>query len=233
MNYITKNQVSAHLKSDVTLLEFSHNVSYDLDLSRIYLDDFLKGYTDYSVQLIDNDYLIIYENESLKNERYFKLSDLEKMDSRTLVDMLDDLENSYYGLDDKDDLINCLSQYTNEDYYNKHHETTRWYDLDSDYTITGYSQGDSIAVKTVGNVTINDEFLSNLFYDVPVQGKLEITANGKLLDELYLEEFLDNNYRWDKVQVINGISNVFLKESYHVLLVEYLTENLPEELDYI
>lgn len=233
MTYITKDQVPAHLKSDVTLLEFSHNARYDLDLAQIYLDDFLNGYTDYSAQYIGYNYLIIYEDVSLKNERYFNIDDLEKMDTSELVELLDNLENYYYDSDDKDDLINCLMQYTNEDYYNKHHETARWYDLDSDFTISGYSQGDAIAVKTVGNMSINEDYLSNLFYDVPVSGNIEIIANSDLLDEIYLDEYLADSYNWDKVQVINNISNAYLDKDYHVLLVEYLTENLPEELEYI
>ena len=234
MTYITKKQVPAHLKSDVTLLEFNHNVSYYLDSSQMYLDDFLNGGTGESVQYIGNNYLVIYEDESLKNERYFKLSDLEKMDSSELVDMLDDLENYYYDSDDRDDLINCLLQYTNEDYYNKHHDTARWwYSLDSDFTISGYSQGDAIAVKIIGNVSVDREYLSRLFYDVLVYGRVEIMANGDLLDEIYLDEYLNDEYYWDKVQVINNISKAYLNEDYHVLLVEYLTENLPEHLEYI
>lgn len=233
MKYITKDQVVNHLNSDVTLLEFSHNVRYDLDLAQIYLEDFLKGYTDYSVQFINYEYLVIYENEALKNERYFNIDDLEKMDNSELIELLDNLENYYYDSDDKDDLINCLIQYTNEDYYEKHHQSSRWYDLESDFTIIGYSQGDAIAVKLVGNVSITEEYLTNLFYDVPVYGSVEIIANDDLLDDLYLGEYLDDSYTWDKVQVINNISNAYLNKDYHVLLIDYLTENLPEELEYI
>lgn len=233
MKYITKKQVAEHLKNDVTLLEFNHNVRYDLDLSQVYTDDFLSGYTDYAVQFINYEYLVIYEDESLKNERYYNIDDLEKMDNSELIELLDNLENYYYDTDDRDDLINNLLCYTNEDYYDKHHQSSRWNDLDSDFTITGYSQGDAIAVKIVGDVSISKEYLSNLFYDVPVSGILEIYTDDKLLDELYLEEFLDNGYHWDKVQVINNISNAYLKKDYHALLIEYLVESLPEELEYI
>ena len=233
MKYITKNQVSAHLKSDVTLLEFSYNASYDLDLAQIYLDDFLNGYTDYSVQYIGCNYLVIYEDVSLKNERYFNIDELEEMDNSELIELLDNLEKYYYDSDDKDDLINCLMQYTNEDYYDKHHQAARWYDLESDFTISGYSQGDAIAVKTVGSVSVDREYLSQLFYDVPVYGSVEVYANNGLLVEIYIHEYLEDSYTWDKVQVINNISNAYLDKDYHALLVEYLIDNLPEELEYI
>lgn len=233
MKYITKDQVVNHLNSDVTLLEFSHNVRYDLDLSHMYLDDFLQGYTGYSVQFINYEYLVIYENEALKNERYYNIDELEKMDNSELIKLLDNLENYYYDSEDKEDLINNLLYYTNEDYYEKHHQSSRWYDLESDFTITGYSQGDAIAVKLVGDVSISKEYLTNLFYDVPVSGYVEIYTNGELLTEIYLGEYLDNSYQWDKVQVINNISNAHLGEEYHALLIEYLIENLPEELEYI
>lgn len=233
MKYITKDQVTKHLSKDVTLLEFNHNVRYDLYLSQLYADDFLKGYSGYGVQFINCEYLVIYENEVLKNERYYNIDELEKMDNSKLIELLDNLENYYYDTDDKDDLIDCLLQYTNEDYYEKHHQTSRWHDLDSDYTITGYSQGDAIAVKMVGDVKISKEYLSNLFFDVPVCGSLEIYASGGMLDEIYLAEYLEDGYCWDKVQVINNISNAYLKMDYHALLIEYLIDNLPEELEYI
>lgn len=233
MKYITKDQVVNRLDSNVTLLEFNHNVSYDLDLSHMYADDFLQGYTGYSVQFINYEYLVIYKNESIKNERYFNIVELEKMDNSELIELLDNLENYYYDSDDKDDLINCLLYYTNEDYYEKHHQSSRWHDLESDYTIKGYSQGDAIAVKLVGDVSISKECLTNLFYDVPVAGYIEIYSNGDMLDEIYLSEFLEDSYRWDKVQVINNISNAYLGEDYHALLVEYLINNLPDELEYI
>ncbi len=66
MKHITKDQVINHLNNDVTLLDIDINASYDLDLAQIYLGDFLKGYTGYSIQNIGNDYLIIYENEAIK-----------------------------------------------------------------------------------------------------------------------------------------------------------------------
>lgn len=233
MNYITKDQVTKHLSNDVTLLEFSHNVRYDLDLSQMYANDFLKGYTGFNVQLIDNDYLIIYENESLKNERYYNIDELEKMNNSELIELIDDLENYYYDSDDKYDVIDSLLQYTNEDYYEKHYNSVNWRDLESDYYVSGYHQGDAIAVKLVGDVSISKEYLSNLFYDVPVYGNVEVYANDELLTEIYLDEYLEDSYTWDKVQVINNISNAYLKEDYHALLIEYLVENLPEELEYI
>lgn len=233
MKYINKDQVVNHLNNDVTLLDIDINVSYDLDLARIYLDDFLKGYTDYSIQLIDNDYLIIYENEALKNERYFNIDELEKMDNSELIELLDNLENYYYDTDDRDCLIDSLLQYTNEDYYEKHCQSSRWYDLESNFTISGYSQGDAIAVKLVGDVSISEEYLSNLFFDVPVYGSIEVYNKRELLAEIYIYEYLEDSYQWDKVQVINNISNAYLKKDYHALLIEYLIENLPEELEYI
>lgn len=233
MNYITKDQVVNHLSNDVALLDVDINVSYDLDLSRIYLDNFLNGCTGYGIQNINNDYLIIYENESLKNERYYNIDELEKMNTSELIELLDNLENYYYDEGDKDCLIDSLLQYTNEDYYEKHYQSSRWYDLESNFTISGYSQGDAIAVKLVGNVSVSEEYLTNLFYDVPVYGSIEAYNGRELLAEIYIHEHLEDSYTWDKVQVINNISNAYLKKDYHALLIEYLIKNLPEELDYI
>lgn len=233
MNYITKDQATEHLNNDVTILDIDINVSYDLDLARIYLNDFLNGCNGYGIQNINNDYLIIYENEKLKNERYYNIDELEKMDIDELITLLDNLENYYYDTDDKDCLIDSLLQYTNEDYYEKHCQSSRWYDLESNFTISGYSQGDAIAVKLVGDVSITEDYLSNLFFDVPVYGSIEVYNKRELLAEIYIYEYLEDSYTWDKVQVINNISNAYLNEDYHALLIEYLIENLPEDLDYI
>lgn len=233
MKYITEEQVISHLIPDVTLLEFSHNVNYDTHISQMDIQSFLSGDGGESVQLIEYEYLVVYENEALRNESYFKLEELEKMDTSELIELLDSLENYYYDDGEKDCLIDSLLQYTNEDYYEKHHQTSRWHELDSDFAISGHRQGDSMTVKLVGDVSISEEYLTNLFYDAPVYGRLEITANGEFLTEIYLDEYLEDRYTWDKVQVINNISNAYLDEDYHALLIDYLTSNLPEELEYI
>ena len=233
MKYITEEQVISHLNPDVTLLEFSLNANYDTHLAQIDFEDFENGEYGYSVQRAGDGYYILYESESMKDERHFDIDELEKMDNSELIELLDNLENYYYDSDDKDDLINCLLRYTNEDYYDKHYQTTRWYDLDCDFTISGYCKGDSVAVKLVGDVKICKQYLANIFYDVPVYGRLEITANGEFLTEIYLDEYLEDRYTWDKVQVINAVSNTYLDEDYHALLIDYLTNNLPDELEYI
>ncbi len=155
------------------------------------------------------------------------------MDVDELIELLDNLENYYYDEGDKDCLIDSLLQYTNEDYYEKHYQSSRWYDLESDFTISGYSQGDAIAIKLVGDVSITEEYLSNLFFDVPVYGSIEVYDKRELLAEIYLHEYLEDSYNWDKVQVINNISNAYLGEEYHALLIRVFNREFTEDLEYI
>ena len=130
-------------------------------------------------------------------------------------------------------MIYQLQQFDNEDYYSRHFESVNWRNLDSDFSIVGYSQGDNIKVKMLGNASdyYNEDGLSHLFYDAPINGRIDV-YNGELIDELYADEYLDNYYNWDKVQFINNVSNATLDKGYHALLNQWLIDNLDDELKY-
>lgn len=237
--YITdiKQANTVLAQNDIKLITFANNICYDLDLSAIYYNDFVSGATGNCVQSFGSrqtDYLVVYGDDISQNDSYYDTDYLESLTIDELTELLDSIEYYNYDEDDKDDMIYQLSQIDNEDYYERHFSASRWYDLDSNFTIQGYSQGDNIAVKLLGNANeyITDEYLTNLFYDTPVSGTIEIFINGDLVDELYISEYLDNEYDYDKVQLINNISNATLDKEYHSLLNEYLVNNLDDELKY-
>lgn len=228
------NQAATVLAAnDIQLITFEHNISYDTNLSQMYYDEFISNASGcHDVQKFDN-YLVIYGNDVSRLDKHFKEDDIVKLSDDELNDLSYSLGLSY-DIDDKEDLINELLTLDNEDYYTKYYNETYYRDLDYTFSFSGYSQGDTYLVKTVGNVEpwLNADYLTNIFFDCPISGTIEVYINGDIVDEYYVSELLDDEYNWDEVQLINNISNATLDKNYHVLLNQYLLDNLPTYLEY-
>lgn len=237
--YITdiKQAATVLANNNIELITFEHNISYDADLASIYYNDFIKGHTGVTVQSFGNrqtDYLVIYGDDVSMGDNYYDTDYLESLSNDELIELLDDISNYYYDSDDREDMINQLSNLSISYYYENHFDSVNWYNLDSDFNITGYSQGDNIKVKMLGNAReyYNENGLTHLFYDCPISGVINVYSNGELIEELFADENLENYYNWDKVQFINKVSNATLDKGYHVLLNQWLLDNLKDELNY-
>ena len=170
--------------NDVSLYDFKVNISYNTDLASLYFNDFKDGHTNDNVNLFfgkrEIDYLIIFENEKVLNESYYKKSKLNRMNKEELYGL-----NYYHDLVWrnktllKSELIENLLSVNNEEFYKNHYEKEYYQDLDFDFATRGYSQGDYVKVKLVGNVEkwINEEYLTHLFYDTPISGIIEVFKN--------------------------------------------------------
>lgn len=238
MKYITDiaQAQTVLANNDIQLITFDHNVSYDTGLSSMYFDDFISNASGcHEVQLFDG-YLVIYGDNVSKDDKYFKRWQLEKMRKADLLDLCDWLAGGYYDMDNtKDDLIHELMSIDNEAYYKAHFAESRYHDLDYDFSFTGYSQGDHYYVKTVGNVEawLNADYLTNIFYDSPISGNIEININGVTIDDISIYEFIQNEYAyWDKDDFIKQASDYFNDKDYKDLLLEYLENNLSNSLNY-
>lgn len=237
--YITDiTQAATVLASNnIELITFEHNICYANDLSSIYYNDFIKGNTGVTVQSFGDrqtDYLIVYGDNISMEDSYYDINYLESLSNDDLAELLDSISNYYYDADDRDDMIDQLSSLSISYYYENHFESVNWYSLDSDFNITGYSQGDNIKVKLLGNASeyYDEDSLTRLFYDCPISGNVNVYSNGELIDELFADELLDDSYNWDKTQFINNVSNVTLDKGYHALLNQWLLDNLNDELEY-
>lgn len=223
--------------NNIELITFEHNISYDNDLSSIYYNDFINGYTSVTVQSFGDrqtDYIVIYGDNVKMTDNYFDINYLESLSNDELIELLDSLQFYNYDEEDREDLIYQLQQFDNEDYYSRHFESVNWHDLEYDFNIIGYSQGDNIKVKMLGNASeyYDENSLTNLFYDSPISGIVNVYSNGELINELFADEYLENYYNWDKVQFINNVSNATLDKGYHALLNQWLLDNLNDELKY-
>ena len=226
--------------NDVSLYDFKVNIRYDTDLANLYFNDFEKGYMNDNINLFfgsrETDYLVIFENEKVLNESYYKKSKLARMNKTDLTNLADEMLG--YGFNDssKQTLINGLISITNKDYYTSHYENESYNSLDYDFSISGHGQGDYCKVKIVGNGEkwINKEYLTHLFYDTPISGNIEIFKNGSLIDDFHLYDLanFDEYAYYDKDKLIAMVVDYCSNEDYKDLLVAHLDKKLKSTIDY-
>lgn len=245
------------------MLNVNLSIHYDTDLSHIYFDDFKSEVNALFLGNHQTDYLVIFESSEIQRSAYFKKSRLAKMDKSELYDLCLNFDLVSYSKSEykKANLIEFLLEITNEEYYSKHYENECYSDLDYDFSISGYSQGDYLKVKKVGsdkfkNEMYSKEYLENIFFDCPIFGRLtisEIDNNSEFLHlakqneilELFLEEFLNNNYYYSKDELLRNFKEYDFNKFYNLsefenkynlifkdFIFDYLSENLPENLDY-
>ena len=227
--------------NNISLYDFKVNISYDTDLANMYFNDFKEGHMNNNVNLFfgsrQADYLVIFENEKVLNESYYKKSKLARMSKEELDGL-----NYYHDLVRqtktllKSELIENLLSVNNEEYYKNHYEKEYHQDLDYDFAISGYSQGEYCKVKIVGNVEkwINKEYLTSLFYYVPISGNIEVFKNGSLIDDFHLNELtnFDEYDSYDKDKLIAMIVDYCSNKDYKDLLVAHLDKNLKDTIGY-
>lgn len=105
--------------------------------------------------------------------------------------------------------------------------------------IRGYSQGDYAEIvvpdtyweligveKTEAAIADLRKHLKNLFYDAPIRCVLAIDG-----EELYLDEYIEDIYRYDADEVLEIASDV-IKHDKKAYIIEWLADNLPEYPDY-
>ena len=224
--------------NNISLYDFKVNISYDADLANLYFNDFKDGYMNDNINLFfgsrQTDYLVIFENEKVANTSYYKKSQLARMNKIDLTNLADEMLG--YGFDDsnKQTLIDGIMSITNTDYYTQHYENECYNNLDFDFAISGYSQGDYCKVKIVGNVEnwINKDYLTNVFYDTPISGFIEVFKNGSLLDYFQLYDLQNfNEYAdYDKNKLIATIADYCKNKDYAGLLLTYLDKNLSDTI---
>lgn len=224
------------------MFTFNHRITYDCDLANLYFSDFQEGHMNDNINLFfgsrQTDYLVIFENEKVLNESYYKKSKLARMNK-------DELYGLNYFHDSilwrnkeflKSELIDNLLSINNEEYYKNHYEKDCYKDLDFDFAISGYNQGDYCKVKIVGNVEkwINKDYLTNIFYDTPISGIIEVFKDGVLIDEFSLYDInnFDEYAYYDKDKLIDMIADYCSNKDYKDLLVTYLNDNLNDIIDY-
>lgn len=211
------------------------DVYRDGDLAHMWFQEFEDDQFGYKKQMFglrQTEMLVIYDDKHSPDDARFKESKLRAMTKRELVELAELV--SYWHIDEssrKDDIIDDLLQVTYGDYYEAMYNETAWRDLEPDLVITGYSKGDAVAVFFVGEQTYSESELTNIFYDVPVSGTVEIMANGEVIDEVWISEHNVDSYEWDKQDFIKRYETKKF-DPYNRLVLQLLEDCLPEELEY-
>ena len=225
--------------NNISLYDFKVNISYDLDLASLYYNDFKEGHMNDNINLFfgnrQTDYLVIFENETVARSSYYKKPQLTRMTINALRKLADE-KLGYYFDDARHTIINELLTISNKDFYENHYENVSYQYLDYDFAINGYSQGDYCKVKIVGNIEkwIDKDYLTNIFYDAPLTGSIEVVRNGKSLHDFNLYDLanFDEYASYSKSDIINMVAEYCKNDDYYNLLVEYLNNNLTDGFDY-
>tara|TARA_R110000851_G_scaffold85210_1_gene185420 strand:- start:2779 stop:3459 length:681 start_codon:yes stop_codon:yes gene_type:complete len=106
-------------------------------------------------------------------------------------------------------------------------------------SIRGYSQGDYAEIIFTNelmkeyNFDDKEKFISgmsdyftNLFYDAPLYGRLEIDG-----EEIYLDDFQSDRYTYDKDQIVLHVYDT-LEHGQKEHIIDWLAEELPTNLEY-
>ena len=231
--------------NNISLYDFKVHISYNCGLANLYFSDFKEGHMNDNINLFfgnnSTDYLVIFENETVAKSSYYKKSKLARMNKASLYELLEkNNHNIIYTCNSEDmtksDMIECLLEIDNQEYYTKHYDNECYQDLDYDFVIGGYSQCEYCKVKLVGNVEkwINEDYLTNIFYKTPLSGFIEVFKNGSLIDDFQLYDLQNfNEYAYyDKDKLIAMISDYCSNKDYKDLLVTHLNENLSSTIDY-
>lgn len=225
---------------------FGGNLHYDNFLSSMWYDEFKENASGTSANIMLGsgrngvDYVVLFDNEAQKDEPYYKKSRLQKMRKDGLIDLWEYhnetcIQYGYNTTYTKAEIIADLMTVTLEQYYRKHYEDVeRWYDLETDFVVRGYSQGDAVAVKDLSKSKFWDsEILTNIFYDTPLSGSVCVYDNGEFITDIYLDEFIEDVYgAWQpehKEALIVSIMKHYGDESYASALEEYLRATLPND----
>lgn len=226
--------------NNVSLYDFKVNISYDTDLAYLHFNDFKESHMSDNINLFfgsrRTDYLVIFENEKVLNESYYKKSKLARMNKDDLTNLADEMLG--YGFDDstKQTLIDGLMSITIEGYYVSHYENESYNNLDFDFAIEGYNQGGYCKVKIVGNVEkwIDKDYLTNIFYNTPLSGIIEVFKNGSLIDDFHLYDLanFDEYDSYNKDKLIAMTADYCSNKDYKDLLIAHLDKNLSYNINY-
>lgn len=224
------------------MIKFDLTVRYDNDLGAIYLAGFKAESDALFLGKRSTDYLVLFRDGS-GEKPYFKKSKLARMRKDELCDLAFSmgLMSGYSHNYRKDDVIEILMDVTNRAFYELHFEIENWRDLDHDFLIRGYGQGEVIAVKEVGEGIAGKEYLQHLFFDSPVFARLQIFEveggeywhHGKIdvVDEIDLREYLYDEYSYDKDHLLVSFAQHYQGEMKDAI-IDYLKTNLPDEPSY-
>jgi hypothetical protein len=221
--------------------QVSSNIAFSSFKGQLNLDDFMKEFENRILNLSrfnrSTDLIVLVGEGKTVSDKFYTKSALTRMKKHELFDLytLYDLTTRYYiemSELTKADMIDEIQNVTIETHFKAVLENTDWRDLDCDFTIYGYSQGDVIKVVKVGKVEeyVDSENLTNLYFNSPVEGHFEINEGGEIetisLYELSNFDEYKLNDRDDLIKLVEGDES--LSDERKLLLLNHIKLTLGQ-----
>lgn len=202
-------------------MNITARVFRDYDLASLNVEDFINNSDSY--------FRVIPLNVAKYTEGYLICSNPSDLYYRdpyrfSLKKLVTDFSLFVQGIDDYADLeeltvaeiIEELSRITIENYYK-----TKKFSEGYDFLCVGYQQGDCLKILKKGRVPdfLTKDYLTKLFYDIPVSGSILIDD-----DELDIHELLSDYYIWNKSEVVAKVCKKYPSAK------PWLEANLPESV---
>lgn len=203
------------------------HVYYDHDAAPQLWEDFKDQYSGYMHVFQSRNganYIVFGDLERPQ----FKASHLKAMSKYDLGELHGDVIDRWQGDMTKAELIEELMEVTTLDFYTTVYANRTWHNLDSTYTLMGYSQGDAVKVLVLDSLpetflTPSKDHLHNLLFDSPIRGTIRFKG-----ERLYIEDMLDDLYKYDKVQVLYKAADVHRGREDLILFLNALLPRAPE-----
>lgn len=212
-----------------------HTLHYSSDLASMYYSDFVdNNNNDVLVNSSRNgaDYIVIGKLD----DDYYKKTELKNTLKQDLIELFHHHDIGYDASGyTKAELIEELMQVTNKDYYVSLYNNQSWRELSEyDFITSGYNQGDSCKVLVLDKKEyhyITEEYISNILYNQPISGTIELYYDDNLIVELCIDEYIDSYSYYDKQDLIDNIKKQYTG-LYKDALFSLLDSTLPYQIDY-
>ena len=194
---------------------------------RYFTEEFVEGLTKNGVVDYYAKY-IPYEGVDLQ-DMLDEIQDIDFSEILELDNYLSNLKDFYNELSDARERLKELT--LSESVYHFIDIGERR-EIEYDYTVYGISHGEQTRVIVSDNVPeyVTKEYIENILYNQPISAKLTITDPDGEEDEIYLDEYMDDEYEWDKDKVISEFKELYDGELKDKIL-EFLEEELPDYPD--
>lgn len=131
----------------------------------------------------------------------------------------------------KADLIDVLMTVTLAQYYSELHKDISFKDLEPDFKVYGYCQGDVFDVLKVGRIDdfVNKKYLENIYFSTPMRVVLN-DENGVVAD---LSETVEQYSEYDRKEALEKFEEMLSGHERKKEAMQFLKDNLPTSLEYV
>ena len=160
-----------------------------------------NGVVDYHAKYIP------YEGVDLQD----MLDEIEDIDFSEIWDLDNYLSNLKDFYNELSDARERLKEYTLGESVYHFIDRGEKREIDYDYTVYGNVQGEQTHVIVSDDVPeyVTKGYIENILYNQPIYARITITDPDGEEDEIYLNDYMDDEYDWDKDDVISKFKELY------------------------